>query len=257
MRRRPRAECRARRSHAQLSETAGPCCSTDGRGGLVRRPLASEHRDDAVTERGRVFPCQHGDAPCREGEAVLLEVIQRRGAWSSMCSATASTTNPWFCRSSPAETRQKIRKFAVNPRPFGISCARTQRCEVARRTTVAGSRRSRRAHSSASTLVGSDTTSVPRSADNTLFWLAWPMREQTPRGATGDSSIDSKAAAAPADAGRLQRGSADRRSPAGQNGRDPIARRVLPHRRPAARASATSSSSDHRRDAGSPRVSAS
>ena len=85
-----------------------------------------------------------------------------------------------------------MRKLAVSPRRFGISCARTQRWEVARRTTVAGSRRSRRAHSSAMTLVGSETTSVPRSAESTLFWLACPMMEQTPRGATGDSSIDSK-----------------------------------------------------------------
>jgi hypothetical protein len=34
------------------------------------------------------------------------------------------------------------------------------------------SRRSRRAHSSAMTLVGSETTSVPRTVDTTLFWLA-------------------------------------------------------------------------------------
>src|SRR5439155_72433 len=48
------------------------------------------------------------------------------------CSASAVTTNAWLCRSSPAEARQKMRKFAVNPRTLGLSCARTQRCEVGR-----------------------------------------------------------------------------------------------------------------------------
>jgi hypothetical protein len=38
---------------------------------------APEHRDDAIAERGRVFPCQHRDASFREREPMLLEVIQR------------------------------------------------------------------------------------------------------------------------------------------------------------------------------------
>jgi hypothetical protein len=42
-----------------------------------RDRCASAHRDDAVAERGLVFSCQQRDAPLREREPVLLELIQR------------------------------------------------------------------------------------------------------------------------------------------------------------------------------------
>ena len=56
--------------------------------------------------------------------------------------------------------------------------------------------RSRCAHSSASTLVGSATTSVERSADSTRFWAVGAMLEHAASGATGDSSIASNPSAA-------------------------------------------------------------
>ena len=56
--------------------------------------------------------------------------------------------------------------------------------------------RNRRALSSASKLVGSETTSVPRTVETILFWLASAMAEQEPNGASGESSRASKADAA-------------------------------------------------------------
>jgi len=56
--------------------------------------------------------------------------------------------------------------------------------------------RIRCAHSSASTFVGSETTSVPRSADSTRCWSVTATVEHVPSGVTGDSSIAANEAAA-------------------------------------------------------------
>ena len=62
--------------------------------------------------------------------------------------------------------------------------------------TCAASVRNRLALSSANKLVGSDTTSVPRTVETILFWLASAIAEQDPSGASGESSKASKSAAA-------------------------------------------------------------
>ena len=87
---------------------------------------------------------------------------------------------------------QNMRKCAAKPGTLGTSCARTQRCDVQNRTTRVGSSRSRRALSSASTLVGSETTSVPRSAETTRFCVVSATLDDEPSGASGDNSTASK-----------------------------------------------------------------
>ena len=119
-----------------------------------------------------------------------------------MCRTNVSTVNAWSFGFAPPLASTKMRKCCEYPGSFGTGCARTTRWLVARWTGAPDRARSRRAHSSASTFVGSDTTSVMRSADSTRFWPVSATAELAPSGATGDSSSASNPPRPPAGARR-------------------------------------------------------
>ena len=90
-------------------------------------------------------------------------------------------------RSRALVTRANSRK-CWNAPGSSNGCPRSTRWHDARPTACARDRCLRTAASSASTLVGSLTTSVPRVVEITRSWLTGPTAEQVPSGATGERS---------------------------------------------------------------------
>src|SRR3954453_13297354 len=95
--------------------------------------------------------------------------------------------------SSPARAAvQSVKRPKCGVNGSSVGVARSARCGGASLTVVGRSPRRRTAHSSASTLVGSLTTSVPRAVATTLSWLIPPSTLLVPSGQTGESSSCSK-----------------------------------------------------------------
>jgi hypothetical protein len=115
--------------------------------------------------------------------SLSARVQNRRCAVSSLASVDPDP------RSRALDTSANSRKCWNMPSPNG--CPRSTRWHAARWTLSVPEVRRRRPASSASALVGSLTTSVPRVVLITLCWLTGPSAEQVPSGVTGDRSIPS------------------------------------------------------------------
>jgi hypothetical protein len=163
---------------AHDGDSRAPRGDTIGSAGALRGPPA------------RVFPCQ------RTRSRFGLQPIERREMRLDVLEPGVprrSRGRRVRGRRSPGRTAGS----AARSRALSAPAARARRgATPPAAPTLAGSSFRRRAHSSASTFVGSATTSVPRRAETTRRWLVGAMREQTPSGASGESSSASKPVAA-------------------------------------------------------------
>jgi hypothetical protein len=133
---------------------------------------------------------------CSGGKSNTVYLMAARRAGSTSLSARAQNRRwlvsmaasvrpePW---SRALVTRANSRKCWYSPGSLN-GWPRSARWQQARLTVAAPDRCLRDAASSASTLVGSLTTSLPRVVEITRSWLTGPTAEQAPSGATGDRS---------------------------------------------------------------------
>jgi len=133
---------------------------------------------------------------CKGGKPNTVYRRADRRAGSSSLSARAQ--NPRWVVSIAASARPDPRSRVLVTRANSRKCwnapgasngwPRSTRWQHARLTVGAPDRCLRDAASSASTLVGSLTTSLPRVVEITRSWLTGPTAEQVPSGVTGDRS---------------------------------------------------------------------